>query len=329
MTSRAHRRQDGFTLIEVLLVCVISLVVLGATLTAYSALLRAERDNTRQTDEIENTRLAMEHAARQLRNLANPTATATSTIAVAADYDFIFQTSDPTKTWVRYCLQTSGSAGSTPASPGRGLLWEMESNAPAVTAAMRAECSGSVAGWAKHHLVADHVTNRVGGADRNVFTFSCSVGNPPACPASEAEFPKITNVALDLFTDTDLARRPSEKRLSSAVYLRNQNELPTAAFTQRPISSRRVLLNASASIDPEGRTLQYFWFKNGAPVEAELNDCTKRPVTNKVAEGVTHVHDFPISDGTANGVTSKPFWLVARDPGCLYSTYGPINVVIP
>ena len=328
MTSPVHDRQAGFTLIEVLLVCVISLVVLGATLTAFAGLMRGQSQSTRQADETENTRLAMEHAVRQLRNLANPTATSTSTIDTASDYDFIFQTSDPTKTWVRYCLQTSGASGGVPASPARGMLWEMESTAVGVTPTMRGTCSGSAPGWMRQHLVADHVTNRIGGVDRNIFTFACSATAAATCPASSAEYPKLTTVALDLFSDIDPARRPLEKRLSSAVFLRNQNEVPTAAFTQRQVSSRRVLLNASGSGDPEGRTLQYFWFKNSAPVAAELNDCTTRP-TSKVAEGVTYTHDFPISDGTANGVNSRPFWLVARDPGCLYSTYGPINVVIP
>jgi len=325
MTPTAQDRQAGFSLIEVLIVCVISLVVLGATLTAYSALARGELAHQRQADEIENTRLAMEHAVRQLRNLANPTATSTSTIDTATDYDFIFQTSDPTKTWVRYCLQTSGTAGGTAVTPARGILWEMASTAPAVSAGMRGSCPGGSASWSNKHLVADYVTNTAGGVDRNVFTFSCSESAAPTCPASAAEHPKITNVALDLFTDINPAVRPREQRLSSSVYLRNQNEAPTVSFTVHPVSSRRALLNASASFDPEGRTLEYFWF-NGAPVDAELRDCTARPTTNKIGEGVTHMREFPVSDGPAG--TSKPFWLVVRDPGCLYKT-DTENVVIP
>jgi type II secretory pathway pseudopilin PulG len=324
MTHASRDREAGFTLIEVLIVCVISIIVLGATLSAFTALTRGNSANERQHEEIENTRLAMEHSVRQLRNLANPTSTSTSTINKAEDYDFIFQTSDPTKTWVRYCLQTSGAPG---VSASRGRLWEMASTAPAVTAAMQGPCPGAT-GWSRQRIVADHVTNRIGGVDRNVFTFRCATGAPASCPASSTEYPKITNVAIDLFTDIDPTRRPTEKRLSSAVYLRNQNEAPTASFTVRPISSRRVLLNASASADPEGRTLEYFWFKNTAPLDAELVDCTKRPAS-KIAEGVTYVHDFPAGDGTANGANAKQFWLVVRDPGCLYSTFGPVDVVIP
>jgi type II secretory pathway pseudopilin PulG len=324
MTGTTRSREAGFTLVEMLIVCVISIVVLGATLTAFTGLVRGNSEHERQHDEIEHTRLAMEHTARQLRNLANPTATSTSTIKIADDYDFIFQTSDPSKKWVRYCLQTTGGAD---VSPSRGKLWEMESTAESVSAAMQTPCPGS-GGWTGRHVVANYVTNRIGAVDRNVFTFRCAADAPASCPASSADYPKITNVGIDLFTDIDPARRPAEKRLSSAVYLRNQNESPTASFTVRPVSSRRVLLNGSASADPEGRTLQYFWFKGTAPSDDALADCTKRP-ESKVAEGVTYVHDFPSTDGTADGVNAQPFWLVVRDPGCLRSTFGPVNVVIP
>ena len=68
----------------------------------------------------------MDRATRQLRNLANPTVNSTTTIDRATDYDLIFQTSDPAKTWVRYCLDTSGSAGVNHAT-----LWEAESCRPA------------------------------------------------------------------------------------------------------------------------------------------------------------------------------------------------------
>jgi type II secretory pathway pseudopilin PulG len=324
MKRTAHAPEAGFTLVEMLVVCVISIVVLGATLTVFTAMMRGNSENERQHEEIEHTRLAMEHSVRQLRNLANPTSTSTSTINKAEDYDFIFQTSDPTKTWVRYCLQTSGAPG---VSTSRARLWEMESTALNVTTEMQGPCPGA-SGWNRQRVVADYVTNRIGGVDRNVFTFRCATTAPASCPASSADYPKITNVGLDLFTDIDPARRPTEKRLSSAVYLRNQNEAPTASFTVRPISSRRALLNGSGSADPEGRTLEFFWFKNDAPTAAELQDCTTPP-PSKIAEGVTYVHDFPTTDGAANGATSKPFWLVVRDPGCLYSTFGPVNVVIP
>ena len=120
MTIHA-RREDGFTMIELLLVCVISLVVFGATLGAWLSVVRANTSADKQRDNVETAREAMDRATRQLRNLANPTVNAITTIDRATDYDLIFQTSDPAKTWVRYCLQTSGG-GTSPIkrSCGRG-----------------------------------------------------------------------------------------------------------------------------------------------------------------------------------------------------------------
>src|SRR5215211_1101137 len=71
--SRALRRDDGFTMIELLLVCVISLVVFGATVTAWTSIYRSNRALESQQDNAESARVALDRAARQLRNLANPT----------------------------------------------------------------------------------------------------------------------------------------------------------------------------------------------------------------------------------------------------------------
>ena len=51
----------------------------------------------------------MDLAARQLRNLANQDPSQqTTTIARALPFDLVFQTSDPSRKWVRYCLDTTG-----------------------------------------------------------------------------------------------------------------------------------------------------------------------------------------------------------------------------
>ena len=55
----------------------------------------------------------MDLAARQLRNLANQDPSQqTTTIARALPFDLVFQTSDPSRKWVRYCLDTAATAGS-------------------------------------------------------------------------------------------------------------------------------------------------------------------------------------------------------------------------
>lgn len=319
--SRA-RSTHGFTLIEVMLVMTISLVVFGATLTAFTNLTRANRQAELQRDNLDEARLAMERGARQLRNLANPNPAQTTTIGRADDLDFIFQTSDPAKTWVRYCLQTTNGA-----TPESARLWQSESTALNLSTGMQGTCPGT--GWDRQQIAAEHITNQASGADRNVFAFSCSSGQPATCPASAADYSKITSVGFELYLDRDRADGVREQRVATAVFLRNQNELPIAQIKE-PVDRtgpRRVVLNGTGSSDPEGRTLQYFWFKSAAPPAAELADCTKAP-PSAAWEGAVFNHEFPAADGPT-GTTTKSFWLAVRDPGCLSAVAGPVEVTIP
>jgi type II secretory pathway pseudopilin PulG len=308
------RANDGFTIVEVMLVCALSVIVFGATLSAFTSLTSGHRQTELQRDNADAARVAIERAARQLRNLANPTYNATTTIARAQDLDFIFQTSDPAKTWVRYCLQTSGAG----ATPDDARLWGAESAGATLSGSMQGACPGTAWGT-QPQIVAEHVTNQAGGADRNVFEYECSPGAPDTCPANAAEFPKITSVGFDLYLDRDRADKVREMRVSTAVFLRNQNEAPIAQARWAPSSiPRAVVLNGTASGDPEGRTLDYFWFKSTAPPAAELADCNVTP-PSALGEGAVLNYTFPATDGPAG--TTVDFWLAVRDPGCLTHTY--------
>ena len=308
---RVRSDQRGFTLIEVMLVCVLFLIVTGATLTAFTSFTTSHRRTDIQHDQAEEARLGLDIAARQLRNLANPTTTATTTIARAEDYDFIFQTSDPAKTWVRYCLETTA-----PASPAKARLWEAESATAALAGGMSGACPGT--GWAKPpRIVTGNVSNRAGGVDRNVFDYECSPRWPATCPALAAEFPRITNVGIELYVDADTTDTIKEMRVSTAVFLRNQNEPPTASATWNRTAPKTIILNASGSVDPEGRTLQYYWFRDTAPTAADFPDCNAAPA-NSLGEGITLTQKF-----TEANDTPISYWLVVRDPGCLTATAIP------
>ncbi len=323
--TRTLRREGGFTMIELLLVCVTSLIIFGASVTAWTSIYGSNRALERQQDNAEDARVALDRATRQLRNLANPTVNAITTIDRALDYDFIFQTSDPSKTWVRYCLQDSG--GGT--SPDNAKLWESES-AAAVSAAMRGgatkACPGT--GWARQSAVSSGITNTAGGIDRNVFEYECSVAAAATCPASTAEYSKIVNVGLSLWIDADRTDRVSELDVSTSVFLRNQNEGPTASASwTKSALPRQVLLNGSGSTDPESRTLEYFWFEDTAPTAAALaaTPCTATPA-GVDWQGVTFLKRFDTS--VAVGST-KNFYLLVRDPGCLTSLSATIPVTVP
>ena len=314
--SRLRADDRGFTLVEVMLVCVLFLVVLGATLTAFTAFTTNHRRGEKQVEQAEAARIGLDVAARQLRNLANPTVNASTTVDRALPYDFIFQTSDPAKTWVRYCTQTTGAA-----SLNAARLWETESASAALSASMRGPCPGT--GWATAHVVTAKVSNQAAGVDRPIFEYECGAGQPPSCPASAAEYSRITNVGIQVYVDDKVGDSLREMRVSTAVFLRNQNEPPTAAATSSRKATRQVILNGAASADPEGRTLEFFWFKGGAaPTAADFADCTAKPAS-ALGSGVTYTHTFT----EAIGATVE-FWLVVRDPGCLIHTYS-IPVVVP
>jgi hypothetical protein len=73
------------------------------------------------------------------------------------------------------------------------------------------------------------------------------------------------------------------------VFLRNQNRRPTAAFTAAP-TAQGIVLNGSASVDPEGQPLTYTWL-DGATVVA-----TGVTATYKVTAGTTHTLSLQVQD---------------------------------
>jgi prepilin-type N-terminal cleavage/methylation domain-containing protein len=318
------RTQGGFTLVEVLLVMTIGLVLLGGTLMSFDAFNRRHKQTETLNDSAQAARNGMDNAARQLRNLANQDPSQqTTTIAVAQPYDLVFQTSDPSRKWVRYCLDVTGAGGSQ-ASSSRGQLWMAETDTGAApNAGMLASCPGS--GWAARRVVADHLTNRMAGRNFGVFTYACKASAPAGCPASTADFARITNIGAQLYVDPNPGRAPSELRVVSGVYLRNQNETPVADFTWTQVTGtpRTVILNASRSSDPEGRTMLYDWFYGSTPVQLTPEEACATEIKQKannstlfyLGQGVTFRYQRPVTIGSPMNIQ-----LVVRDPGCLYDT---------
>ena len=309
--------EGGFTFVEVLLVSTLFIVVLGATIEAMVHFSKNNRIAEIRSDQAELARTALDRQARQLRNLAQRVTV--PTINKAADYDFIFQTSDPSRTWVRYCLDTTNA----PASNSNGRLWEMVS--PSNTVPDASSCPGNTSAWAAGdgfaQVVADHVSNRHNAADRPIFSYTC-LNDATPCPPADSSL--VTGVAASLWVDDDATKDPAEMRVSTAVFLRNQNEPPTVSFSSISLGSHKVFLNAAASTDPEGRTLRFYWYQaSSAPT---FSCAAGPPTTPKYFQGVAMTYTFPT---TITSGTSQPFTLVVCDPGNLKA--GPLtkSVVVP
>jgi hypothetical protein len=319
--------ESGMSLAEVLTAMVIGLALLGGVLTTFNSFYQADHDNNKRNDTTEAARTALDTQVRQLRNLAKRVQS--PVIDTLGSYDLIFQTSDPSRTWVRYCLNTGA-----PASTERAKLWTAELAAPAsattstVSSAMRGTCPGT--GWSKSAVVADYVTNRRGGRDRPMFAYTCITGTA-SCTSTVATYDQVVNVNAELFLDTSPGTGPTELRVASGVYLRNQNQAPVAAFvSSRGSQSRTIVFNASGSTDYEGRTMDYYWFKDTMPAQTSI-DCANPTVTGSgprtlwgsngyLDEGITLSHTFPSGDGAAG--STRNFGLVVCDPGDRFDTIG-------
>lgn len=311
--------QRGFTLVEVLIVSALFLVVLTATVTTMAGFERLNRDTQRVDDQTERVRRAVDRGMRQLRNLATRPTTGEPTIAKAESTDFVFQTSDPSRTWVRFCAE--------PLAGGKVRLWSL-ANATAVKAPAATSCPGDQAAWPKDQrdAVASNITNlTVPSRQIPMFTYgrNCTTASPAACATALGS---ITRVNMDVLLDDNLSKNPAETRVSSAVFLRNQNERPEAIFTSTGVGTRQVILNGSASTDPEGRTLKFFWYREARPAGWSCQN--PGGDTNATYwQGVTLSYTFPTGNPPP-GATSANFELMVCDPGDLWDDY-KAAVVIP
>jgi prepilin-type N-terminal cleavage/methylation domain-containing protein len=267
MRQRA-RDQQGFTLIELLVAATMMLIILGATLTLFTDFTNANRRNELQNDAQDRARLGTDQLARDLRNLASPTNELPQAVDKAGPYDLVFKEADPVwppgtqNSWnirrMRYCLDSSNA--------NDARLWaQIQTWTTATDPGMPSTSSCPAAAWPTKRLVADKLVNRIASQDRPAFTYT-----------GGGALADITGVRTSLFVDVNPGKSPAETHLASGVFLRNQNRFPHAEFSASP-KPGAIVLNGSASQDPEGDDLKYDWYVNGA----------------KVGSGVTFIYTVP------------------------------------
>jgi type II secretory pathway component PulJ len=304
--TRIVRDETGIMLVELLLAATLMLVVLGATLVTLTTFQSNTRINELQNDNQEDIRQAVDQLSRELRNHAVATQQAPQGIISLTGYDIVFQTVAATKPAgssnnenlerVRYCLDTSNLRNEK--------IWSQEqtwtsATPPAVPST--ASCPDSA--WGNQRFIADKITSRFDPSaqstprDRPIFT------------ANSSTIGQITRIDLTLFLDTTPGggpiNAPDETRIDSGIFLRNQNQVPVAAFTTAVTGSRHIILNASTSSDPENQSLTYTW-KDGSTT----------------IDGTGQTVDYPATSG------SHSMTLTVKDPGGL-SASATQTVTVP
>ena len=288
-------REDGFSLVELLVGAVLMIIVMSASLTTLDQLRRL---GTRTDDRValqDEAREVSRQLTRSLRNVA-PSPAIPTVIERSGEDDLVFRAVDRPRDSgentrnlrrVRYCLDTT--------DPDNARLLEQTQRWTSATppaAPASTECPGT--GWDSSVLIADQLTHHAGGTDRALWTYQARASG------------EITGVTLNLFMNDSPESRELEVALQTGVYLRNQNRAPNALFTAAPAGLRHVLLNASPSSDPEGDPLDYAWFANGVQVGSGL-----------------------IFDYAAPAGGPYEFRLDVRDPSGLLSQSSTQTVVLP
>lgn len=250
------------TIIQMLIAMALMLVILGATLDVFTSAERVNADANVRNDTQDQARVALDQMARQLRNLASPSADQPRGIDRAQPDDLVFQAVDPVGPApalnpanimrVRYCLA------------GDGRIYRQEqrwdqAEPPALSAT--AGCPATDTAWQVTQVVAGSVTNRRGGLDRPLFVYDA------------ADLREIASIHAQVWMDADPTRGPAETSLSSGVFLRNQNRPPQPDFTADTSVPGKIILNGALSSDPEGGPLQYVWLDNGDKLKCDAIRC--------------------------------------------------------
>lgn len=290
--KRLAHDEHGFTLVELLLVCVLMLVVLTATLTSLDSFQSNAETNVRQNDAQDEARRATDRLARELRNLASPTNEHPDAIKRGAPQDLIVQSVSDVRPpgsanlrntqFVRYCYDAAGRRVLR-----QRLTW--------TTAADPAYPSGGACpagGWTTTEVAAENVVNDA----RPLFTYNAT------------DVLRITEIHTSMWVDVNPGSRPAETTLSTTVFLRNQNRRPIARFSAAR-DGTSIVLNGSDSEDPEERALYYEWYDPAAS-------------PTLVGEGIVNVYT-PTTPG------NHSVYLTVKDQAELADTAASQTVCVP
>ena len=256
--------------------CTLFLIVLGATLDRHHDLHDEQPEHRERRRPGRGGPLGARRRGAPAAQPGQPDVTARRRSTAPSDYDFVFQTADPRKTWVRYCLQTQA-----PAVADAARLWEAESATAALGAGMgRLPRHGLGAAQRRRR----QISNQAGGADRHVFDYECApVSRRPALAvgrgvlrASPTSASSSTSTTMSADAHPGAARHhrglpaQPERAADGGLHLDPHGHAARSSSTARARPIRRAA------------RCEYFWFRDRAD-PATSPDCTPAPADAVVA----------------------------------------------
>jgi prepilin-type N-terminal cleavage/methylation domain-containing protein len=277
----ALRRQDGFTLVELLVAMALSLVVFGATLTILDSFLRQSDAASKRLDAQDQARLAVDRIVHDLRNVSSPLTTP-KLLERATPYDVVFQTiGTPSGTnvsgiqRVRYCVPQDSSGGSASLEKliAQVQTWTTSSPAadpwtsdPTQTIACPDLTFTPASGQPVSTIIAHAVMNRYQQTSSYpAFSFNNGLDSNSV---AAADLPLISTIQVNVRVNPTPTLTGATTQIQSSAYLRNKQHAPVAQFSYTATGSGGVILNAGQSYSPDNEQLSYAWACTSSPCPA-------------------------------------------------------------
>jgi prepilin-type N-terminal cleavage/methylation domain-containing protein len=288
--------QAGMTLIEVLVAMVMTLLIFGAVGTSLNVFERDSGTDQLRHEAQDKARSAIDRLTGELRNVAAPSKGSPGALEEAAPYSIVFQTVSSSQIFggenkanqmrVRYCLDASTPSSETVWREGQTWTTATPPSMPPTT-----QCPSPVnPQWSIKAQLVSNVTNRINEQNRALFYYDSS------------ERSKIRSVEADVFINVAPTKaHPGETELKDGVLLRNSLLAPTASFTLTQFGNHQVLLNGSASGDPNGQALAYQWYLDGSAMAG----WTTQEYETRAGEVSVGSHTFKLTVTDTAGLTAS------------------------
>jgi Tfp pilus assembly protein PilW len=241
------RSEQGIGMTELLVAITLSVVVFGAAVSAFSGLLRTQKQTDRRGEAQDTARNAIDRMARHLRSAASTETVGSQPIEQNSSYDLVYLepyagaslTNNPRGLrHVRYCLKATTLSNEE--------LWYQTvpyDSATQATPPSTSSCPSS--SWPNQTRVAKNLVNQYVSPAKPLFTARLDGSN-------------VTDVAVRAVVDTDPGSGVQATELASSVTMRNLNHTPTATVTCRA-QNGHAICDASASSDLDGQNLTFQW----------------------------------------------------------------------